>query len=151
MAQLIFSFADVLQSGAGTVNLLIPGTFAGNPPSTLVGTGRMFKQATIWSPNWVDGDALTAMQLVDIDGIVPVPARVAFPNYPVIIDFLDQISGQAKQLSIPSAGVEIDAYDSNGQQTAQFLPGQFYFVLTFASGGGAGRTFRGTIRWGYYQ
>lgn len=146
-----FAFADFDQSGSGTVNLQIPGTFAGAAPASFIGAGRFLKNIAIWSPNAVDNDRLTNAQLADNDGIVPAPARALFPNYPVIVDFLDQISGQDKELQIPTGGITVEAFDSLGNPAPQFLPGQLYLNLTFATGGGILRTFRGTIRWGYYQ
>lgn len=64
-------------SGIGKAQLVIPVP------------GRYLVSGNIWLGKVAPGDALTKLRIEDIDGVVPVPARGMFPNYPVLISLLD--------------------------------------------------------------
>lgn len=137
--------------GTVTVSVQIPGTFGGITPAD-PGAGRYLKNAMIWCDSPATGDQFTLLQVVDTDGVVPVPIRGNFPNYPVIIDLLDNATGGTKALFIPSGGISMDAFDTNGNTTARFLPSQLYLKMTYQAGGlGIGKTFRAVVRWGIWQ
>lgn len=138
-------------TGAVTVSVQIPGTFGGVAPVD-PSQGRYLKNAMFWCDAPAAGDRLSLLQVVDTDGVVPVPVRGAFPNYPVIFDLLDTATGGTSALFIPSAGITADAFDTNGQPTARFIPSQLYAKFTYQAGGlSLGKTIRVIYRWGIWQ
>lgn len=143
---LSFSATTTL-GGTGTTSIQVPGTFGGvNPvdPSQ----GRYLKGALVWCDTIDADNAVTLLQIVDIDGVVPSPVRAAFPNYPVIFDLIDAGS----TIMLPPDPLLIEAFDTSGLPTTRFIPSQLYIKATFHAGGlGIGDVFRVLIRWGIWQ
>lgn len=137
--------------GSATVSVPVPGTFGGlnpNDPSQ----GRYLKNAMIWCDSPSAGDELSLLQVVDTDGVVPAPARAAFPNYPVIFDLLDTVTGLSPALFIPSSGFLAEAFDATGSPMTRFIPSQLYIKATYQAGGlGIAKTMRIVLRWGILQ
>lgn len=144
--------ATTLLGGSITTSIQVPGTFAGVNPADPT-AGRYLKSATLWADSPAAGDQITLLQIVDIDGVVPAPVRAAFPNYPVIFDMLDTISGvQSTVLLPPDPPLVIEAFDTSGSAGTKFVPSGLYFKVTFQTGGlSIGKTLRVLIRWGVWQ
>lgn len=144
-----FSITTTL-GGSATTSVKIPGTFGGIQTSDPT-QGRYLKSVTVWCDAPSNGDQITLLQIVDTDGVVPVPARAAFPNYPVIFDMLDTVGG-VQSLLLASTPVEFDAFDTSGVATSRFLPSQLYLKVTFQAGDlSIGKIMRAVIRWGIWQ
>lgn len=133
-----------------TINIKVPGTFGGANPTDAT-QGRYLKNAKIWVDSPASGDSLTTLQVIDIDGVVPVPARAAFASYPVIADMLDTVSGFTPALMLPSDGYVAEAFDQNGDAMTRFLPSGLYLKAGFQAGSGIGKTVRIVLRWGFWQ
>lgn len=141
-----FSSTSIL-GGSCTDSFQIPGTFGGLVPADPA-NGRYLKSALIWADVPVAGDAITLLQIVDTDGVVPVPVRALLPNYPVVFNLLDDSS----TAMLPPGGLEIGAFDTVGNPATRFIPSQLYFKITFQTGGlTIGNVFRTVIRWGIWQ
>ena len=85
-------------SGVGSVSVKIPGTFAGQSPSTLCGYAVQMVCWKAWFASPSIGDYISSIELVDTDGVIPEPARAQFPNYPVIVSKMSSNVPQSNQL-----------------------------------------------------
>lgn len=140
--------ATTLLGGAVTVSFKVPGTFGGLPPADPA-MQRYFVEARMWPVSFQDGDAVDTLQIVDTDGVIPVPARVALPNYPVVVDFTSDAPSGAAAGQFFQSGQPVVIRGFN--DTPEPVPSGLYFTLRFVSGGLAiGKTFRGNIVWGKY-
>lgn len=146
-----FSAAIVALSTSYDLTFKVPGTFAGLVPSDPT-AGRYFKSFHIWADIPIVTNRLDSLKLVDTDGVVPVPARAAFPNYPNIIEFFSAEDVAAGLLNgcyfHPDDGLKIEPFNEGGQSVVQFLPAGLYLVATIR--GNALQAFRGNLVWGRY-
>lgn len=77
-------------TGVVIIQFQIPGTFSGfNGFVDPISNGRYFNCCEVWADIGENGDKLKNLCIKDIDGIIPVDQRIAFPNYPVIGTFFD--------------------------------------------------------------
>jgi hypothetical protein len=139
-------------SGVATLDITVPGTFDTLNPIDPV-NGRFLKSAMIWAESPYSNDRITALKIVDTDGVVPLPVRANFPNYPVIVDLIDTISGFDKAVYMPSLEpLFLEAFDTNSNNTSRFVPSGLHVVVTIQSGAiEANRNFLINIRWGAWS
>lgn len=139
--------ATTIEGGSVDIAIPVPGTFNGVDP--LVSNGRFFSSGLIWATAPVDQDRLTSICVKDLDGVVPVPARVAFPNYPVLGYSIDP------EMTFDSTIIECVYLNSRpveiGPANAllpRFIPSGLYICATFVSGDSAsGRILYGNFLW----
>jgi hypothetical protein len=125
-------------TGALTVLLKVPGTFTAGTPS------RYIKEAVLWLENRQPGDAITALSVTDIDGVVPVPLRGQFPNYPVLQNLIDSaaLSANQKIFFWPNGATAF-----RGEPRYNALPGQVYVSITVQKATPAVDTFGADVHW----
>lgn len=73
-------------TGVANIAILVPGTFSGYPPADPA-NARYLKSVSFIADTIHLGDYVDSVTLEDTDGVIPAPARGAFPNYPVIVNF----------------------------------------------------------------
>lgn len=130
--------------GTGSLSVKIPGTFAGLAPADPTAV-RYLSKIAIWADSPADGDFISSIAIQDTDGVIPVPARAAFPNYPIIAGFLE--SGVADGGWLKTEGMTIEPLGG----VLKTLPSGLYITALFTSGGlSLGKIFRVNILWGYY-
>lgn len=140
--------------GTVTNQLKIPGTFSSMDGSVAPANGRWLKETMIWTDAGAVGDKLTLLRIEDVDGVIPVPARAAFPDYPVLSYLMDQEveSPGAGGLFIPVGQlIRIQPIDPLDVRGLQFIPSGLYLCSTFTSGGlSLSKTCRINYLWGKY-
>lgn len=147
----ISASATTILGGSKTISIQVPGTFSSVFPTDPT-AGRFLASATFWSDATNPSDSIDLLQVVDTDGVVPVPVRAAFPNYPVIFDMIDSIGGVQSSIMMPTSPLTITAFDSSGVASARFIPSQLYIKMTFTTGLlSLGQVFRVLVRWGMWQ
>lgn len=141
--------ATTLLGGAVSVAFKVPGTFGGIPPADPA-MQRYFVEASLWPVSFQDGDAVDTIQIVDTDGVIPVPARAALPNYPVVLDFTSDVPSGAAGGQFFESGAPIIIKTFGG--VPEPVPSGLYFAFRFVSGGLAiNKVFRGNLIWGKYS
>lgn len=71
-------------SGSVTLTFTVPGTFAGGDATQPTWSGLTLKEAQLWFGNPTNGDQIVSITVQDLAGVIPVPARAAYPLYPII-------------------------------------------------------------------
>lgn len=132
----------------GKIDIVIPvpGTFNGIDPS--VSNGRLFISALLWTNNPVDEDRITQISLQDKDGVLPVPARAQFANYPILGYSIDpeMTYGNVILAEILLNGSRVT--EMGPPLVPRFLPSGFYLCATFTAGdAAANRILYGNFLW----
>lgn len=134
-----------LFTGLGTISIKVPGTFSGPMDNVNI---RYLKQVDVYADTPADGDFVDGVQLSDDDGVIPVPARGAFPSYPVLLDFsTDTMIGTSSKAGFyfDNAGeTHIQTFDGSPQP----LPSGLYLKATINNAGLLSKTYRVNVVWG---
>lgn len=148
---------DVDINGRAPISIRVPGTFSGLKPSgVMIPDGRFVKLIEFWCDTYSAGDRLYDLRAEDTDGIIPVPARVAFAAYPVLFRFdesdLLETNGMSRGLWLRSSStIRFSPFDDGGDAALDFIPSGVYLVGTFEAGDGLlgnGRKVRANLSWG---
>jgi len=116
-------------TGLGTISVKIPGTFSGFDSTSASWQGRQLLKAGVWLENRAVGDMINAAYINDTDGVIPVPARGAFPNYPVIKNLHDDSMSSANQgITFPPES-EVFKVEFPSNMNAKVAAG-LYLVIT---------------------
>lgn len=135
-----------LVTGIGNVAVKVPGTFSGFPPVDPA-QARYLSYVEFSADTITVGDYVDAISIEDTDGVIPVPARGAFPSYPTIIDF----SADSGATGVTIGGyyfdkntgyVKISTFDG----LPQLIPSGLYIKATIH--GGLDKVYRVNIVWG---
>lgn len=116
-------------TGIATIQMVTPGAFI-SAVSKVAGSCRIIVQWEVWFGTPLLGDCITAITANDINGVVPVPNRVAFPNYPILVSRIDSgVSSPNNLLYIPPDGIIIKP-DTN----ESLIPSQIAMTITAQKG-----------------
>lgn len=146
-APVAFAVTTNLLTGIGSISIKVPGTFSGFPPIDPTGA-RYFDHADIMSDSPGTNDYVDAISIEDTDGVIPVPARVAFAAYPTIVNFSSDTgvatSSKSGYYFNPEGHVKIGTIDG----TLQIIPSGLYIIATIH--GGLNKTYQINVVWGRY-
>jgi hypothetical protein len=118
----------VIGGGTGTLTVKVPGTFVTLNPADPTFSGRRLALAALFFGSPSSGDSITALQVVDTDGKVPIGQRGLFPNYPILQSLIDSgVAGGNQQVFIPTTKpVELVASGSRSS-----IASELYISIVF--------------------
>lgn len=132
-------------TGLGTIAIKVPGTFSGLTDMT---NSRYLKSVSIHANTIAAGDYVDGIILSDDDGVIPVPARAALPDYPTVYTFSTDTgvaTGSKAGYYLDNNG-EIDFTPFTGEP--QQLPSGLYLKATINNAGLLSKTYRVNVVWG---
>jgi len=126
-------------SNPAVIDIKVPG----DPSNTK--DGRVVRGGDAWFETPNNGDYIE-VYITDLDGLIPVASRVAFPNYPIIGSFTDtEVPNENKGFWIPihQKYINIRAIGDMG-----FVSSGFYLRIIGTKEDDSVDTFRINIEWG---
>lgn len=141
------------EDGTAIFSMRVPGVFNGliaNIDGTV--SGRFLAKAEFRSDSGDPGDTLSELQVRDDQGLIPVPARVQFPEYPIIRRFGDaNLTGKAESGMFLWADHPTVIHSLD--HTLEFIASGLLFTGTFQTGAGqvAGKKIRANFIWGTWS
>lgn len=132
--------------GSADISVKVPGTFNGFSEGS---NGRYLKKTLIWTKNHVHGDRLSGVSVKDLDGVIPLAFRAAFPSYPILMSFSDPdmtYQNEVYEILIPpEAALNIGPIDP---KSPRFIPAGLYICATFTAGAiSLGRELYLNVQW----
>lgn len=140
-----YSQASNITTGLATINVKVPGTFGGINPQALGFQGRRLVKMGIWFENRALGDAITTLQIKDIDGVYA-------PAGTVIAQIIDQTVALVNQgITIPPGGtpfqLDFPTDPTNPSYLKAIVPSGFYLVASGTKGAPGIDTFALNVAW----
>lgn len=98
-----YSVATSALTGAGTINVQIPGTYTGITPAD---AGRTIISGMLAFASPSMGDKITSISVTDTNSIMPANDQVFFPSYPTLGVYGDPASASGNKVMFltPSGG-----------------------------------------------
>lgn len=127
--RIIASATTALLSGAGTIQLKIPGTFSGLDHDLPGFSGRSIISGSLWFAAPAGGDRIVNITRQDLDGVIPVEQRAAFPDYPILNTWIDTQAASGNQgMYFEPTITRLVPPDRT------FIPSQIYLVVDVQKG-----------------
>ena len=161
LAPVAITAATNLQ-GVTTLQIFVPGVFGRLLATGVIDTskvfggankfkteGRFLKKLEIFSDNWVGGDRVTQIRLLDPNGLVPIQLRG--PGHPIVFDLLEHVAPENPNVFRALWSPQTRPIEYILEEP-MFLPAGLRLALQFQGGGivAAGRIVRANVYWGNF-